>query len=137
MTAEDYIELNTDITSQYKAFIQSITHLVDDKEFQTILSDILADINKMNISAPNEEDIVCDICGVLISDYEHDLFHHTGIVNGELNPHIHSCRKCYDRFIKSTLNFDRFREKYKEDILRALEMRVYGHILKGVFGEKR
>jgi hypothetical protein len=49
-------------------------------------------------------EIKCDICGVVISDYENDLYHHTGVINGVLNKHAHLCQDCHKPFM--VVDFD-------------------------------
>jgi hypothetical protein len=49
-------------------------------------------------------EIKCDICGVVITDYENDLYHHTGVINGVLNKHAHLCKDCHKPFM--VIDFD-------------------------------
>jgi hypothetical protein len=41
------------------------------------------------------DEIKCDVCGEEITDYENNLFHHSGTLRGELNRHIHVCANCH------------------------------------------
>ena len=40
--------------------------------------------------------LTCDVCGTEIIDYEHDLYHFSGILNGKTCNHIHVCKQCFD-----------------------------------------
>jgi hypothetical protein len=51
-------------------------------------------------------DLVCDLCGAEITDYKTDLFHHTGIINGKFDDHIHLCKKCEEEVKPPLFNFD-------------------------------
>jgi hypothetical protein len=42
------------------------------------------------------ESIICDVCGKQITDFDKDLFHHTGKLRGEKNAHIHLCSGCHN-----------------------------------------
>ena len=48
--------------------------------------------------------IKCDLCGKEISDCNTDLFHHTGIIDGVLNTHVHLCGSCHKPEMQ--INFD-------------------------------
>ena len=63
----------------------------------------------------NMVEINCDFCDKEIIDYDKDLFHFTGILNGLLNTHIHSCAKCVDILNLSEyyINFD---TKFNENV---------------------
>jgi len=37
----------------------------------------------------------CDTCGTMITDCNNNLYHVTGILNDEINKHIHLCGNCY------------------------------------------
>jgi len=43
-----------------------------------------------------EIQIYCDLCGKEITDFDNDLFHHTGKLHGEKNAHIHLCGGCHN-----------------------------------------
>ena len=51
-------------------------------------------------------DLTCDLCGAEITDCKNDLFHHTGIINGKFNDHIHLCKKCEGEVKPPLFNFD-------------------------------
>jgi len=56
-----------------------------------------------------EEELICDHCEKVITDYKDDLFHFSGNINGELNMHIHLCKKCTGYYASSHpifINFD-------------------------------
>jgi hypothetical protein len=66
--------------------------------------------DEMAITAPEVEQetfsITCDLCGAEITDYKNDLFHHTGIINGKFDDHIHLCKKCEEEVKPPLFNFD-------------------------------
>jgi len=54
----------------------------------------------------DNKEFVCDICGCQITDFESDLFHHSGILHGRINTHIHLCAKCNNEIVLHFINFD-------------------------------
>jgi ribosomal protein S27E len=48
----------------------------------------------------------CCVCGKVITDPENDLFHHTAVLGGTLNSHVHLCSSCHKPFMVH--NFDRY-----------------------------
>ena len=42
------------------------------------------------------DSIPCDVCGKAIVDYEHDLYHFSGMLNDKSCNHIHVCKTCFD-----------------------------------------
>ena len=53
-----------------------------------------------------EECLYCDTCGALITDYENDLFHFSGVFEGQQNNHIHVCAQCVKDYSIPMINFD-------------------------------
>jgi phage N-6-adenine-methyltransferase len=51
------------------------------------------------------EVLTCDICGKEITDFDNDLFHHTGKLHGEKNSHIHLCGGCHNQALME-IDFD-------------------------------
>ena len=49
----------------------------------------------------NEEFLECDCCKKAIFDFEDDLFHVTGIIDGKLNKHTHLCYYCFQNNVNS------------------------------------
>ena len=62
--------------------------------------------DKLVLKEENNDTLCCDSCFVEITDFKNDLFHHTGIINGEFNDHIHLCSNCQNRFNPPVFNFD-------------------------------
>jgi hypothetical protein len=58
------------------------------------------------VTVPKGESLCCDLCGAEVTDFKNDLFHHTGIINGKFNDHIHLCKKCEDDVKPPHFNFD-------------------------------
>ena len=52
------------------------------------------------------EVIPCDYCGAEITDFENDLKHVSGIIDGEFNNHIHLCKSCFERLKVPTIDLD-------------------------------
>ena len=44
------------------------------------------------------DSIPCDVCGKAIVDYEHDLYHFSGMLNDKSCNHIHVCKTCFDNW---------------------------------------
>lgn len=65
---------------------------------------------------PEHEPIHCDVCGKHITDYDGDLFHHTGILCGALNPHVHVCAQCHRKANPLIIDFDVLREAHDLDL---------------------
>lgn len=68
----------------------------------------------------DEEDfLTCNSCKKDIFDFEEDLFHSSGIINGAENRHIHLCLRCFDHFsfkIPILINYDKDIATYKNGI---------------------
>jgi len=73
--------------------------------FRDGLREALAFIEKKTVEDGNKE-FVCDICGCQITDFESDLFHHSGILHGRINTHIHLCTECNNEIVLHFINFD-------------------------------
>lgn len=60
-------------------------------------------------------DILCDLCDDTFTDFN-SLEHYTGILNGQLNSHIHVCLRCSINFCLQTfqVDFDKMKEATKE-----------------------
>ena len=56
------------------------------------------------------EVIQCDYCGTEITDFENDLQHVSGIIDGEFNNHIHLCKSCFERLKVPTIDLDALRK---------------------------
>ncbi len=52
------------------------------------------------------ETLDCHVCGTIISDFEHDLSHHTGKLHGVKSTHIHLCAKCESVLRPPVFDFD-------------------------------
>jgi len=57
-----------------------------EEEQRELIADSLAD-----------EFLECDCCKKAIDDFDFDLFHLTGVLDGELNKHIHLCLVCFEK----------------------------------------
>ena len=64
------------------------------------------------------DELNCDICGAGITDYVTDLFHHSGIINVELNGHIHLCLNCQTVIAPPVFNFDKYLKENNERFSR-------------------
>jgi hypothetical protein len=53
-----------------------------------------------------KEIILCTICTAPITDFDNDLYHHTGILHGEVNKHVHLCSSCQKAINPPCCNFD-------------------------------
>jgi hypothetical protein len=53
-----------------------------------------------------EKAVFCDLCGKCIIDLEKDLTHHTGILHGKPNDHVHVCQACGIKYNFPVINFD-------------------------------
>jgi len=62
---------------------------------------------------PECDAFTCDLCGIEITDFDGDLFHHTGILNGEVNGHVHVCAACNSRNVLPNINFDQILQAQK------------------------
>ena len=58
------------------------------------------------MSHTNELNLCCDLCKSIITDFDNDLFHHTGIINGRFNDHIHLCGGCEREIRPPHFDFD-------------------------------
>ncbi|RLA58571.1 MAG: hypothetical protein DRQ78_11765 [Epsilonproteobacteria bacterium] len=45
-----------------------------------------------------EEELKCDHCEKVITDYENDLRHFSGCINKKISMHIHLCQDCTGRY---------------------------------------
>lgn len=70
------------------------------KSHAEALSKLQLNDNDLNV------DFHCDLCNNVITDFENDLFHHTGVINGIFNSHIHLCANCQNRTNPPVFNFD-------------------------------
>jgi len=72
------------------------------------LADWLKELHKLKASKVKCErvSIPCDLCGAEVTDYKNDLFHHTGIIKGKLNDHIHLCKRCEEEVKPPLFDFD-------------------------------
>lgn len=50
--------------------------------------------------------LLCDVCGSEIVDYEHGMYHFSGVLNGELSTHIHVCNSCFDNTNETFFGID-------------------------------
>ena len=50
--------------------------------------------------------VCCDLCDTPVEDFEHDLFHHSGILKGKFSGHIHVCKLCHAQLNLPEVNFD-------------------------------
>lgn len=61
----------------------------------------------------NEESVTsipCDHCSKEITDFENDLIHVAGIIDGAFNNHIHLCKSCFERLKVPEIDIDALRK---------------------------
>lgn len=58
----------------------------------------------------DQQSILCDHCDKKITDFENDLVHVAGIIDGEFNNHIHLCKSCFGRLKVPEINLDALRK---------------------------
>lgn len=70
------------------------------KSYDEALSALRLKDNDSNV------DFHCDLCNNAITDFNNDIYHHTGIINGKFNDHIHLCANCQNCINPPVFNFD-------------------------------
>jgi len=54
------------------------------------------------LAKPNKNDYLdCDICKSPVYYHIDNLYHHTVVINGELNTHAHLCHRCFTDKVKT------------------------------------
>ena len=53
----------------------------------------------MKIMNTDLEIITCDCCRKMITDFDTDLYHITGCMDGSMNKHIHLCFVCFENHV--------------------------------------
>lgn len=64
-------------------------------------------------AAADRPSLACDLCGIEITDFYTDLFHHTGRLNGAVNGHLHLCAACNRSVSPPIIDFDQLLRERK------------------------
>lgn len=52
------------------------------------------------------QELRCDVCGKVITDYTHDLLHYSGKIREVVSGHIHLCAACDSEINPPKFDFD-------------------------------